>query len=241
MKTILIPCIFLIVSSCALIFNTADFEDTEGKQNIVSKYNDDNIVYKTYRTFVYQIDKDSISKQTSLIHLKVLPGDLFKQTKIKYKYISENSNSTSDSTDFWELTGLIENSSNCWLHPPRSKFYELEFSAFPEIRKAKKKITPKWTSKIYTGNSWGEYKNIIINSSYIHLNDTLIKFKNDLIQCNVISASAKSKFGKVQSEFYWSEKHGFIELNYYFNKETIKLKLIDVIDNSNLPNQNICN
>ena len=69
----------------------------------------------------------------------------------------------------------------------------------------------------------------------------LIKFKNDLIQCNVICASAKSKFGEVQSEFYWSEKYGFIELNYYFNKETIKLKLIDVIDNSNLPNKNIGN
>ena len=62
-----------------------------------------------------------------------------------------------------------------------------------------------------------------------------------MIQCNVISASAKSKFGKVQSKFYWSEKYGFIELNYYFNKETIKLKLIDVIDNSNLPNKNIGN
>jgi hypothetical protein len=235
-KIILIYSFFILVSatSCSLLFNydPIDFEDTENRKDIISLYNEDNFIYKTNRSFVYEIIKDSISKTkiSNYIELKIIPGSLFKQTKIKYKFFNSLSNLTKDSSFFWELTGLIENNKNIWIHPPRSQYYELEFTAFPEIiiKKDNNKIKTKWKSTTYTGSEWGLHKNISITSKYNFDTDTILNFENINYVCQKIIAISTSKFGNTKSEFYFSNLIGFVQLNYFFKDETIKIRLIKI-------------
>ncbi len=237
MKKIILVCSYLIlisVTSCGLMFNfdPIDFEDTEDRKDIISLYNEDNIIYKTNSSFVYEIIKDSIKKTTTnnYIVLKVIPGSLFKQTKIKYKYFNSFSNLIKDSSYFWELTGLIENNKSVWIHPPRSQNYELEFTAFPEIKikKDENKIQTKWKSITYTGPEWDNFKNISIVSKYNLVSDTILNFENTKYLCQKIIAFSTSKFGIIKSEFYFSNLIGFVQLNYFFQDETIKMRLIKI-------------
>ena len=237
MKKIILICSFLIlisVTSCGLIFNydSIDFEDTENRKDIISLYNEDNIIYNTNNSFVYEIIKDSINKTKTInyVVLKIIPGSLFKQTKVKYKYFKSLSNLIKDSSFFWELTGLIENNKNIWIHPPRSQYYELEFTAFPEIifNKDDNKIKTKWKSTTYTGPEWDKYKNISITSNYNLDSDTILNFENTNYLSQKIIAYSTSKFGNIKSEFYFSNLIGFIQLNYFFKDEIIKMRLINI-------------
>lgn len=230
-KNIIILLFLLLIglSSCNLLLNidTADFNDTERQYEVLSKYNDDNVIYKTNSEFVYQVDIKSPLKDTSyFIVLKVIPGSLFDQSKIKYKYYSNKNQLEKDSCNFWELTGLIENSKLIWLHPPRSKMKELELSAFPEIQKNKGIIKKNWKSKIHTGSNWEEYKNTNITSIYNYEKDTTLIFNSNKYECSRIRAVSTSKYGLVTTIYYFSNEIGFININYIFDKKIIKFNLL---------------
>ena len=219
------------LTSCNLLLNidTADFNDTEGQYEVPSKYNDDNVIYKTNSEFVYQVDIKSSLKDTSyFIGLKVIPGSLFDQSKIKYKYYSNKNQLEKDSCNFWELTGLIENNKLIWLHPPRSEMKELELSAFPEIQKNEGIIKKTWKSKINTGSDWEEYKNTNITSIYNYEKDTTLIFNSNKYDCSRIKAISTSKFGLVTTMYYFSNKIGFLNLNYFFENKNIYIKLISI-------------
>ena len=232
-KNIIILLFQLLIglTSCNLLLNidTADFNDTEGQYEVLSKYNDDNVIYKTNSEFVYQVDIKSPLKDTSyFIVLKVIPGSLFDQSKIKYKYYSNKNQLEKDSCNFWELTGLIENNKLIWLHPPRSKMKELELSAFPEIQKNEGIIKKTWKSKIHTGSDWEEYKNTSITSIYNYEKDTTLIFNSNKYDCFRIKAISTSKFGLVTTMYYFSNKIGFLNLNYFFENKKIYIKLISI-------------
>ncbi len=232
-KNIIILLFQLLIglTSCNLLLNidTADFNDTEGQYEVLSKYNDDNVIYKTNSEFVYQVDIKSPLNDTSyFIVLKVIPGSLFDQSKIKYKYYSNKNQLEKDSCHFWELTGLIENNKLIWLHPPRSKMKELELSAFPEIQKNEGIIKKTWKSKIHTGSDWEKYKNTSITSIYNYEKDTTLIFNSNKYDCSRIKAISTSKFGLVTTMYYFSNKIGFLNLNYFFENKKIYFKLISI-------------
>ena len=232
-KNIIILLFQLLIglTSCNLLLNidTPDFNDTEGQYEVPSKYNDDNVIYKTNSEFVYQIDIKSPLKDTSyFIVLKVIPGSLFDQSKIKYKYYSNKNQLEKNSCNFWELTGLIENNKLIWLHPPRSEMKELELSAFPEIQKNEGIIKKTWKSKIHTGSDWEEYKNTNITSIYNYEKDTTLIFNSNKYDCSRIKAISTSKFGLVTTMYYFSKKIGFLNLNYFFENKNIYIKLISI-------------
>jgi hypothetical protein len=212
-----------------LNIDTADFNDTEGQNEVLSKYNDDNVIYKTNSEFVYQVNIKSPLKDTSyIIVLKVIPGTLFDQSKIKYKYYSNKNQLEKDSCNFWELTGLIENPKLIWLHPPRSKMKELELSAFPEIQKNEGIIKKTWKSKIHTGSDWEEYKNTNITSIYNYEKDTTLIFNSNKYECFRIRAVSTSKYGILTTIYYFSNKIGFLHLNYFFESKRININLISI-------------
>lgn len=224
--------ILIALSSCSLLLNIdmTDFDDTDGKIGLNSKYNDDNEIYKTNREFIYKIDVKSVDKDTTyFVGLKIIPGSLFDQSKIKYKYYSNENQIEKDTCDFWELTGLIENKKLIWLHPPRSNMKELELSAFPEIQKHKGIIKRTWKSIIHTGPDWEEYKNINITSKYSYEKDTTINFQSNNYKCFKIRAISNSKIGRVISIFYFSNEIGFLNLKYFFDDKMIKFKLLSII------------
>ena len=122
--------------------------DTEGIDTISSPYNFDNKVYRTNRTFVYEVNQNDIKRNYNFIlELKVIPGSgNMGETKIKYKYFYKKNQLTSDEITYFglkdslggyfgsEITSLFENANVVYLHPPRTKtLMKLEKAPFPEI------------------------------------------------------------------------------------------------------------
>lgn len=101
-KGILITTLFSLITSCSPILKILlkkSIEDTEGKENIKSKYNDDNLIFKTNKEFNYKtfriVNNDTLpveiysTNDTVLVdkvQLKILPGKFFNQTKIKWNF-----------------------------------------------------------------------------------------------------------------------------------------------------------
>ncbi|UOK41699.1 MULTISPECIES: hypothetical protein [Flavobacterium] len=139
----------------------------------------------------------------------------YNQTAIGYVYLMKNGKSFS-----MEITGAIENEMNVWIHPPRSKFFEiLELNPFPYI-KAPYKIGTKWNWKLKIGDHWsdkrwlewkGEIENIY---DYEIINKTNISTKLGNLECYVVNAKAKSKIGETELVSYFNPNFGFVKLEY---------------------------
>lgn len=119
-----------------------------------------------------------------------------------------------------EMTGIIENSKNVWMHPPRTDFFKiLEINPFPYI-KAPFKIGNEWTWKLKFGDHWkdkrwllwqGENENIY---SYKITNKVKLKTKLGILDCFIVVGEAKSSLGKTNLKSYFNEKFGFVKLDY---------------------------
>ncbi len=105
-----------------------------------------------------------------------------------------------------EATGLIENDSTIWLHPPRGRYFKiLELNPFPEIRFDKE----KWSTKLEVGDHWGNkrwktWKGIIeIASEYSYNSEN-----------GKVTAIAKSELGITHLAADFDRTDGFKKLDY---------------------------
>lgn len=120
------------------------FRDTEG-WDIKSKYNSDNLIFKINAKLTYTVYRtkgdDTLSSyvvnhlkdtlEINRVILSVLPGKFLGQTKMKWEYVG-----LSDSVVQKVTTGLIEGSTQVWIHPPREgvPLVYTESAPFPEQR-----------------------------------------------------------------------------------------------------------
>ena len=217
--------IFILLSSCTAIRNT------EGKTNIKSKHNYDNNVFKTNSKFEYKVHwiRDNDTLQTYIINhlndtisydraeLSVVPGKFFGQTKMLWKYLN-----IEDSIVKTITTGLVEDSSHVWIHPPRegipciyiesSTFPSIELPAFANKQWKSKKVIPKGSYEaIGIDNSIVDSKYTISGKEEI---TTLIKEFRDIWK---VESSAQSKLGLSRHEFYYDDKMGFVYSEYTFS------------------------
>lgn len=157
----------------------------------------------------------------------------YNQTVILYEFQMING-------EFWnnEMTGVIENSKNIWMHPPRTDLFKiLELNPFPFI-KAPFEVGNKWTWKLNFGDHWadkrwlewkGENEN---NYKYQIIDKTTIATKLGDLECYVIESEAKSKLGTTKLTSYFNEKFGFVKLNYVnIDSSKIIIEIDDVKDN----------
>ena len=121
-----------------------------------------------------------------------------------------------------DTTGLIENENKIWLHPPRHNQYALtETAPFPDFRK-NQKPGDTYNTVLYIGSGFGEWAGRKIKSNYIIEN---IRLEPGDTFWTIIAGAELD--GKTNScEFIFSEKKGFISLNYkFFNGDTMIMKM----------------
>ena len=138
-----------------------------------------------------------------------------------------------------EGTGVIEDSTQILLHPPRSHGFILnELNPFPQI---------KFPIKI--GNTWKRYlsfgkgyttsfkipyfenvENVTIEHTYIIENEEDLETNFGLVHCSIVKGeSGKYLWGSTQSKMYFSPKLGFMKIiNNNYDKSTTTYTLAKI-------------
>lgn len=117
-------------------------------------------------------------------------------------------------------TGAVENDKNVWIHPIRDGFFNsLETAPFPFVQKPLK-IGTEWNDQMQIGQGWGnkmwgQWEGQLLETyNYKIVGKETLKTKIGEIDCYVIESSANSKIGETKLKSYFSEKYGFVRLEY---------------------------
>jgi hypothetical protein len=144
------------------------------------------------------------------------------QTHINYSYLSKELSIFPHFPD--EITGVIDNEKNIWIHPPRDyTFNILQLNPYPFYYTDES--VKHWTWKLKVGGSysldsrWISAKDpLLINYDYVRCADETIATELGSLTCRVIKATAYSEFeGKMMRtalKSYYHPDHGFVKLVY---------------------------
>lgn len=160
--------------------------------------------------------------------LKILNENMHSQTpkvsQIGISYIFDKKSA------IIEMTGLIENEKNIWMHPPREYLFKiLELSPYPYI-KYPLEVGHRWNWKLQIGQHWGDKRwkvwsgNIENNYQYSIIGKETIKTSVGLLECYVIESEAKSELGTSKLTSYFNKQFGFVKL-VYTNIDKSKLEI----------------
>jgi hypothetical protein len=139
----------------------------------------------------------------------------YSQTVITYNFKLFNG-------DFWnnEMTGVIENQKNLWMHPPRTDFFKiLEINPFPYIKEPIK-IGNKWTWKLNFGDHWADKRWLLWKGSneniykYEITGKVILTTKLGDMECYIVESEAKSNLGTTKLKSFFNENFGFVKLDY---------------------------
>lgn len=232
MKLIYILLLIFSLTACSRIYTyLRRNNDTEGKSNIKSKYNDNNIIFTNESLITYDVHQVSKNRELNFkLELLVIPGSMSGGTKIKYKYyyghemlLEEERKIYLDSTKNHkkEITSVMENSSSIFLHPPRSfSLKSLQLSPFPQINLPVKQGA-KWSARMFIGTGWGDLNGKLVK--YDFSVDEVNYFKDDTLNYTAI-VKAKSYFDEENqlctAEFYFDSRRGFTKMVYDFADST---------------------
>jgi hypothetical protein len=186
-----------------------------------SDFDRDNFIFIPEKVYRYEItttegDYFKNVKKIKYIDLKVIGGVLpfynfdksYNQTVIQYIYLDENLKIVGT-----EKTGVIENSDNIWIHPPRwEDFSILNTNSYPFLINEKNINYWEWNLE----NTFDNTK--LVNKSYYKkkTNDTRTKLK----------VNSKNSKGKSYSKFIYNNEKLLIEMDFLnFDKSRINLKL----------------
>ena len=162
-------------------------------------------------------------KSVSQIILSVVPGLMpfiqifpdYNQTVIMYDFKLGDGSSWNN-----EMTGVIENQKNLWLHPPRTGLFSvLELNPFPYVKQPLK-VGAEWTWKLEFGEHWADKRWLVWkgkNENAIRYKVTaksLITSKLGTLTCYVVESEATSALGSTKLVAYYNAKLGFVRLAY---------------------------
>jgi hypothetical protein len=186
----------------------------------------------------FQLTANKDSSTISEVHLNIMKPRLFKrtnkqQTEVYYSYEAQ--------PKFTASTGAVENKKNIWIHPPRNGiFRSLETCPFPYI-KLDQAIGASWTDSMSIGNHWSDPLwgtwdgRLLMNYDYKIVGKEMLHTSMGEIDCTVIEAIGVSNLGQSHLQAYFSQKFGFVTLNYtLFNGLEINLNLDSVIEGPTL-------
>ncbi len=203
-----------------------------------NKYNSDNFVYKPKKGFKYSYSLmknrkefctsdfsenwrfleciDSIDIQKEFV-LEVIDGNpmttympYYNQTNIFYKY-TDGSNS---------ITGVVENSKNLWMHPPRAGVFRLlEILPFPYV-KFPIKVGDKYAWKLTIGDHYADSSlvywtgSIENKMSYQVKSIDYLKTEFGALKCAKVNAKAESRIGISMADFWYNQEYGFVKMRF---------------------------
>lgn len=212
-------------------------ENFNSQNKDIDRYNRNNKIYKVGYKFTFNfyykdgnmqyLDYDKKSnnnyKNVKEIILTVNSGfgpfgsiPNYNQTVYTYDYKFANGEFGTN-----EMTGLIENEKNIWIHPPRNDFFKiLELNPYPYV-KFPLKIGNQWNWELNFGDQWSdkrwlEWSGKNINKiKYSITKKVILKTELGNLKCYVIESKAVSKLGETRLISYFNKKYGFIKLEYY--------------------------
>lgn len=195
------------------------------------------------RKFTYKIvntaqDQDHLTNKSNVVltcYNKYKPGEygIFKAGQVgDTTQINIGWSYDATSEPYWH-TGLIENDSILWSHPPREEeFAILELSPFPFI-KFPLKLGRHWNDQLEVGPGYGDpkwgVKSIIqqVSSSYQVVGKRTIDTHLGQIECWVIQATALCQQGNSTLELLYSPYHGFVKMSFKtVNNKYLVMELI---------------
>lgn len=181
-------------------------------------------VYSASTEYVFSVEyHDNDTTYSSFISMWTDSNSWDVQSNQKTLYYHFHRDSTTVGT--WpiiahETTGVIESSSEIWLHPPRDgRLSLLEYFPFPEI---KKKNYKNRYNRYFIGNCdfikrwiWLKYK------MNISTNPVIFSWDNHYVPVRILRGKAKSKEGEWNVEYYYNDQLGFVYWYYNFRGDII--------------------
>lgn len=171
--------------------------------------------YNSWKFVDYSMDDDPKNKCEKIIltvtdNWKNKPPD-YDQTVIQYEYLNIN-----EQYLLYENTGVIENSKNIWLHPPRQLLFRAHipvpwpFVATPYEVGTRYSYTWKW-SDMWSDPRLLEWKGMISNDNrYEIVGIEYYNIGNKEIESLKIESEAISEIGKSTAEFLFHPEVGFL-------------------------------
>jgi hypothetical protein len=144
---------------------------------------------------------------------------------------------------FWDtdVTGLVENSTNVWMHPIREGYFQaLQTCPFPYIKQPYS-VGSTWADSMSIGygkdtgiGEWpGDYATL--HYSYKIIDKKAVETKIGNLDCFIVESTAKSEYFETTLTTYFSEKYGFVRLEYtLINGIKINLWIDKVEENEKL-------
>lgn len=134
------------------------------------------------------------------------------------------------------LTGLVDNSSNIWLHPIRTGFFNaLQTAPFPYIKKPLR-VGAEWTDKMAIGKNWsnplwGSWEGpLLLSYHYLITGIEQVQTPFGPIECYVIESTATSKIGTTKLKSYFSIFYGFVRMEYeLLNELKVNFWLVEFV------------
>ncbi|MDJ1485340.1 hypothetical protein QNI16_32915 [Cytophagaceae bacterium YF14B1] len=217
-----------------LLFYSACRNKTTGSALPVSSVSYENPAY-TYlpdKKFVFEtrrikdgrlLWKDTITLQVFAEKLSNAPS----QDKITWAYSDQVS----------VVTGMIQNDTMVWMHPPREGRYKLtELIPFPSI-KLPIQTGKQWDYQLNVGEHYSdstslEWKgDLHFDQAYEIEGAKAFSSKFGLIDCTVVKATGVCKYGKTQLYSLYNNWYGFVYLEgILLNGSSIEIELLDVLD-----------
>ena len=133
-----------------------------------------------------------------------------------------------------ELTGVIDNKKNIWLHPPRMRCFKInELNPFPFVQLPLVEGS-KWSDALTAGGNWGDKRwatwsgNVNIKSNYEVREKTKRTTKMGVLDCYRVECVGTCSLGTTHLTFYFNAEFGFIYMAFtnIDNSKTI-LELIE--------------
>lgn len=122
--------------------------------------------------------------------------------------------------DSMNSSGVVENDKNVWIHPVRNGFFNaLETAPFPFIKKPLN-VGAEWTDRMLIGQPWSDplwgtwEGKLLLSYHYKITGKKTLKTKLGAVSCYVIESTAQSTMGETKLKSYYSEKYGFVRLEY---------------------------
>lgn len=136
---------------------------------------------------------------------------------------------------YFEMTGLIENEANIWLHPPRDGLYKiLELNPFPSISYPLE-IDRSWewslpVGSVYSDKRWAIWEGVIENKMTYKMTERKIKETIwGSLEIWIIEAEASNVIGKTSLKASFNDSLGFIEMNFVnIDGSSLAFKLVEV-------------
>ena len=152
----------------------------------------------------------------------------YNQTVIRYHYSNKET---------FEMTGLIENESNIWLHPPRDGLFGiLQLSPYPTV-KYPLTTGSRWQWQFDIGSGWGDerwatWDGVITNvTTYEITGNEMRETQWGQLEVFIVEAESVSEIGTSSLRAVYNDQYGFLIMDYTnIDGSKMNLELIEVED-----------